>query len=409
MTQKRLSILALCSCCLLLGAGATFLVEKVSFTRTNPTALPSVQQVPVLSKGPWGILDELPIPLGNQVDLFVDRPERLRPANWFFEHYTKGKLEKLLNSCNLTKAQWALLQKTNVVTIAPNGIMLAPPDEFVWSLNPFARGKLYEALGEFAANYTQNSPFCFAPGRFRERMAATGLPPDQQTRISSLLYTNNGVLCFSDLQLLPGILNSNELDQVSEALYRVPAYRLRLRVYPDSDIEALVSYWGHSGREKFIRPMLESLAKVPNRTNGTSVNISFLLPPTARLRLFTYPNAWAGSEAERQDCFWTALNFFHNPPDPKYLDGRRSEESLELEYQPISTGPAFGDLIVLLGKNGNGIHACVYVADDFVFTKNGINKLQPWVLMKMSDMLAVFSMEKPARVVTYRKKESSAK
>jgi hypothetical protein len=69
------------------------------------------------------------------------------------------------------------------------------------------------------------------------------------------------LLCFADLQLLPAILTTNELDQASEALYRVPSYRLRVRVYADSKIDDLIQYWGQYGREKFIRPLLESSAE----------------------------------------------------------------------------------------------------------------------------------------------------
>ena len=66
----------------------------------------------------------------------------------------------------------------------------------------------------------------------------------------------------------------------------------------------------------------------------------------------------------------------------------------------------FGDLVVLLDNKSNGLHACVYIADDFVFTKNGANRLQPWVMMKMSDMLAYFYSQKPNRVVIYRCKDT---
>jgi hypothetical protein len=222
-----------------------------------------------------------------------------------------------------------------------------------------------------------------------------------------LIYTNDAFLCFADLQLLPDILTTNELDRVCEALYRVPSYRLRLRVYPDSNIDDLVKYWGKHGREKFIRPLLESSARVPDRTNGTSVNVSFLMPPTAQQRLFTYPNAWPDPNAERQDCFWTSLNFFSDPPEARFLDGQHNREVLESDYYPVTTRPTFGDLVVLLNHAGNGLHACVYIADDYVFTKNGVNRLQPWVLMKMSDMLAYFASQKPDRVAILRRKDSS--
>lgn len=354
--------------------------------------------------GPWGVLEALEVPLGNREDLFVDRAARLQRTSWFFENFSKEQLETLLQSCNLTAEQWGLLQQTNVVTIAPNGIILQPPEEFVWALTPAARARVYEILAKTPANYTQDSPFTFAPTRFAQRLAAAGLTPAQQARISALCYTNGAALCFSDLQLLPGFLTTNELDRVSEALYRVPAYRLRLRLYPDADVDAVVKYWGQNDREKLIRPLLESLTRVPDRAHGTSINISYLLPPTARLRLYTYPNAWPDAAAERQDCFWTSLNFFCDPPDPRYLDSQRNKESLDAEYEPVTTPPTYGDLVVLAGAAGNGLHACVYLADDYVFTKNGLNKLQPWVIMKMSDMMAVFATEKPARTIIFRRK-----
>lgn len=343
--------------------------------------------------------------MGDSADLFVDRDARLQPTRWFFERFSKEQLETLLRSCDLTPAQWGLLQQTNVVNIALNGIILTPPDEFVWALSAAARGKIYTTLAQTEANYSQSSPFCFTPDRFAERLAQAGLSPEIQRRIRSLSYTNAGFVRFSDLQLLPAILSTNELNRVSEALYRVPTYRLRLRVFPDSDTEAIVKYWGRHEREKRIRPLLESLVKVPARSDGVSLNISYLLPPTARLRLYTYPNAWPDAEAERQDCFWTALNFFRDPPDPAYLDSRRNKEVLDTEYHLIDAAPTFGDVIVLVGAKGNGLHACIYIADDFVFTKNGINHLQPWVLMKLNDMRAVFATQGVVRTAIFRSNE----
>src|SRR6185369_10687755 len=126
-----------------------------------------------ISKGEWGTLDELEIPLGNQDELFADRPTRLRPTAWLFENYSKEQLEALLQACNLTEVQWRMLQQTNVVTIGDDGILFAPPNEFVWTLNPRSRAKLYAELGKSGVNYCQNSPFRFTAERWQERLAAT--------------------------------------------------------------------------------------------------------------------------------------------------------------------------------------------------------------------------------------------
>lgn len=404
--KKRWSSIILCGGSFLLGVGLTLWAERSRAGRTS--GLANVQNPAngvTVRTGPWGVLEALEIPLGDSSELFIDRPARLAKTSWFFESYSKEQLETLLRACDLTPAQWQLLQQPGVITIAPNGIMVVPPDELVWTLNPASRAKLYAELAKTGVNYSQYSPFRFSFDRFEERLASAGITPAQQSRISGLSYTNRGFLCFSDLQLLPSFLNTNELDRVSEALYRVPAYRLRLRIMPDSDINGIVTYWGQNGREKLIRPVLESFAKVPGRTNGVTLSISMLMPPTARLRLNTYPSAWPDPAAERQDCFWTALNFFHDPPDSRYLDSQLNKSVLASDYRVINTPPIYGDVVVLLDQAGGGLHACVYIADDFVFTKNGMNRLQPWVLMKMSDMLAYFASENPSRMVVFRRKE----
>jgi hypothetical protein len=49
------------------------------------------------------------------------------------------------------------------------------------------------------------------------------------------------------------------------------------------------------------------------------------------------------------------------------------------------------------------LHMCAYIADDVVFTKNGANIQQPWVLMKLSEMLSSYEKDKPYEIYTYRR------
>ena len=88
----------------------------------------------------------------------------------------------------------------------------------------------------------------------------------------------------------------------------------------------------------------------------------------------------------------------------------RNRKILQSEYEPIRGDPMFGDLVTLLNTADEAVHACVYVADDFVFTKNGINSAQPWVLMRMSDMLLMYCAPgKSAKMVFLRRKEWAEK
>jgi hypothetical protein len=45
---------------------------------------------------------------------------------------------------------------------------------------------------------------------------------------------------------------------------------------------------------------------------------------------------------------------------------------------------------------------CVYLADDVVYTKNGIGTLQPWVLMKLPDLMNDYVAKAAVRMLVYR-------
>jgi hypothetical protein len=61
---------------------------------------------------------------------------------------------------------------------------------------------------------------------------------------------------------------------------------------------------------------------------------------------------------------------------------------------------------LVLNKDGNAIHSVVYLADDIVFTKNGNNYAQPWMLMRLKDVLSDYSGANPARTIVYRSKNT---
>jgi len=65
-----------------------------------------------------------------------------------------------------------------------------------------------------------------------------------------------------------------------------------------------------------------------------------------------------------------------------------------------------GDLIFLLDGKGAVIHSAVYIADDLVFTKNGINYAQPWILMRIKTLLGVYTCTAEPKVLYYRRKDS---
>ncbi len=126
------------------------------------------------------------------------------------------------------------------------------------------------------------------------------------------------------------------------------------------------------------------------------MNVVFLLPPFARDHLYRYAFSDPDDKGVRQDCYWSAFNFFCDTPDNRINDFSYMGEVLRRDYYSIEAPSQLGDLVFLgVGEQQNAIHAAAYVADDLVFTKNGEDVRQPWILMRMADMLASYKVKYP--------------
>ena len=401
-----------CAVYFVLGGWLTFLATRtaevpntiVSARETAQPNLQKFQETNELSRdpGPAGVIEATEIPFSHPDGVFPDRGDRLKPERWVFNNLSEKALIAFFESCDLRPAERKLLQDRDRWIVASNQCVIAPPSKLIWSISPRARQQIYSTLAKSPENYPQFYPFRFALGRFDEKFKGSGLPQTTIEKVRQLTYTNNGYQCFADLEAVHATLKAAEFNDLVETLCAAPAFLLRLHVAEGSDPQALIGYWGKGGREKLISPMLNSLARVPG---GGWINISYLLPPYARLRLYTYPDGWGDRTAPLQDCTFTALNFFNDAPDPRLFDMAYREKFLNSAYGVIHDDPGFGDLVTLLDSKNQIFHACVYIVDGFVFTKNGINPDHPWILMKISDMLGLYeAVEKSPRVEFLRRK-----
>jgi hypothetical protein len=191
----------------------------------------------------------------------------------------------------------------------------------------------------------------------------------------------------------------SDFKRLVRALYGEHTFLMKLRVTAETDIDALIKYWGRGGSVQAHRPLLEALAQMPG---GGSIGVGGLLPPFARLRLYTYANPAVDPTATAQNCLWTAMNFFNEKPDNRFLNPGSVQQVLASDYQIIPGPPAFGDLIGVLDGAGAPVHLCVYLADDVVFTKNGRDYIEPWVLMKVPDVIASYRTRESTRVAIFR-------
>ena len=64
----------------------------------------------------------------------------------------------------------------------------------------------------------------------------------------------------------------------------------------------------------------------------------------------------------------------------------------------------YGDILLLMNEKQEVKHSAVFIADDIVFTKNGNNYRQPWMLMRIPDLLTTYPATPPMKTVYMRRK-----
>lgn len=387
----------------LLGAGLTLALlhgptqwHRALFAAGNPGG-PAVHR----TNGAWGRLELTPIALPEPDSYLPGAAEPIPAARWVFENHTPAQLAALFESLPATPELKALLLNRAGWQVLQDGVVLYPSLRALELLDRQSRQRLYPLLGESRHNFSHFHPFRFPGKGFRAWFKRSGLHPEILDLIENLTYTNRyGALCLVDIGLLQHRLTPHEFQEFLRSLYREPAVLASLRIAPGDNLDALAAYWGRGGREEEIRPLLHAVAELPD---GGGLSVTHLLPTFARNRLYTYRSD-TNKVVSEQDCFWTAVNFFRLTPDPRLAAGMSPHQILQQECDPVRDAPRLGDVLVLR-QGGSAVHAAVYVAGDVVFTKNGANFRQPWILMRLPDLLARYSGDQPLSVLNLRPRQ----
>ncbi len=175
-----------------------------------------------------------------------------------------------------------------------------------------------------------------------------------------------------------------------------------MSIRPDTDIDKIAAYWGKMPNVRFtdIRPMMEALKALPQ---GGLLNLVYLMPKFARDRLYTFPLPTKPGDPV-MDCHWTTLNFANDSPDNRFSDPNFDAQFIEKNYYQIAEPSQYGDILLLMNDRQEIKHSAVYLADDLVFTKNGNNYLQPWLLMRIPDLVSTFSATPGMKAIYLRLK-----
>ena len=356
-------------------------------------------------KKPWGNLEFQNITMERPPEFVPELPAMALEPRWFFGNWAPSQIQALLSSSDLTETQRHALLDTQRWQSSTNGWSIAPGTNVAWSLSRKARQQIYTTLAQFPENNPQCVPYRFPLAHEEEWLANSGLASNTLSLTRSLIYRRGQSACFSDVEILSVLPSEAERHRLIRTLSRFPAVFVNLRVDSNTVLEPIIQFWEQTRPRQDTQPFLESLARLPG---SPTINIAYFLPPFARIRMYTYPEGKLDNQNSGQDCFWTAMNFFNRRIDRRLSDPQKRMQILKTGYTEIKGHPNIGDIILLLDKDQIPIHACVYIAEDVVFTKNGGTRLSPWLLMKISDMLSYYMETQPLRVAIMRQKGRKA-
>ena len=341
-----------------------------------------------LKPGPWGELEMTPISIEPPSEyLNIEALEEV-DRRWRFSGYTPEMLSELFRTADLTSDQRAELLDPKRWECVQDAILVSPSPELVLALSTEARKKIYTILSDARRN-PEAFRVSLPTEHLDEYFAQGGVGPVARALVKKLSFPHGKRLLFCSPELvLVQLPTYDEKARFIKTLFRKKTLILRLRVSTSSNVDELDGYWARAGWGKNIKPLLESLKAVPG---GTRIDILEILPPGPTARLYTYPFPSLDSTVLRQDCHWNSFNFFRETPDPRFTDPKFVSETLQKDYYPVLTAPRYGDILFFTDSTGNAFHSAVYIADNIVYTRNGAEFRQPYILMQLPDLIETYA------------------
>ena len=335
--------------------------------------------------GPWGHLEYSGLIL-EPSDYYLAFSPDLNSwrdgmkTRWVFAAKTKEEVVSLLETIDLTGDQISAL--TDGDRLFPDEVIgslaIEPSEEEIRALTAEQRTKLYPTLlpHDFTNPYFE--AFALPPGGIRDiAILPSSLSEETIALIEELTYMKGSVPRFSDIILLfQRTASEEERRDILKFLAREVSLTVRLFLSDQSNLDELETYWGAGGRNREVLPFLEAVVSTPGVDR---IDIAHLLPPTPRKLIQTYPSSHGYVlPTSKPDCFWTSVSFFSDSPSDRHLDFTRPV--IEDRFEVVPPPYRLGDLILITdGDTGDWIHACNFIAEDLVFTKNGRSTGRPWI------------------------------
>jgi len=322
---------------------------------------------------------------------------------WAFAGGTEASVRELLTRAGLPPEVLARMMDPARRVQQDGALVLFPEVDDLLALEPGMRAVIYPELAKSPLNEFHRDPVFIVGESLDDWLRQSHLSDRQKTAFRRMAWKRGDTLVFSDLRTLLTLAETpEEVQEVFRTMSRTRALIVDLALPEKADKAALLEYWSAGFPDADTLPFLKGALE---RDSITSIDVSRLLPPMARRRLYTYPTLDQAIGGRFPDCHWTSLNFFNNTPAGYYLDTRLASGALLANYEPAEGPRRFGDVLVFT-VGDSVIHSCVFVADDIVYTKNGENILAPWVMQRLSDVSAIYRSGPEVQVRAFRLKPS---
>lgn len=351
--------------------------------------------------GPWGDLEVRTVYLEAPDSILAAVAKPNSVTRWVFEQTTETAVRDTLRRCEVPAAVADRLLTPARRVVSGNVLSLYPSVDDLTALTPVSRSLLYQELAKSAANEYQRDPVYILGGDLEDWLMDAGLSEAQKELFRKLIWKRGEAMVFSDIQaLLTLAKNSDEVRSTFRAVTRVRCLVVELELPLKTDRRQFIDYWAAGQTDA---PRQTFINAITQRRAPQTVDITHFLPSLLRQRAYTFPEMELGLKGRFPDCHWTSLNFFNITPKDYYLDTRLAAAQLVENYNTVEPPYKYGDVLCFL-ENGEGLHTCVYIADDIVLTKNGDSILAPWALMQIKDVESIYRRSPATRIQGFRLK-----
>jgi hypothetical protein len=322
---------------------------------------------------------------------------------WHFPGMTADAVAGFLASAGVSPDDIQRLRATARPEPLNRGVVVRPDERWLIGMPPDVRARIYLKLGRSPLNFEQITAYRYFGATSEAWLGSVPIEPATRRLVDPLIYRIGDFEYFADVDRIRSQIDDpEELQRLVKGLLRVATVVVDLHVDNPSDVKAITDYWGLGGHQTDIRPLLESIAGT-----GHAIDVSHLLPIFVRQHLYRYPKLGV-EDLEKPvlaNCFWTALNFFNDVPDDKYLNVNVAVETLKRDYYVVNDDYQLGDIVAFSDGGGNLFHVAVYIADGLVFGKNGLSPLAPWTILPLDQIKGHYIEEADGWQVTYHRRK----